>query len=249
MSFFVTSQKKRRISTPVVPPTPPVSGDWWLAGGVNASDCLAAYQSIGADSYVASKVNLANPGTYDIADGASYPTWNAATGWTFDGISTYLDTNITTEDIGRGTGTFIFSGTRLLDKNDSYYMGSIVYDNAEDLNYLGILTIYLNSGIIVSEYNDTSTAPATFVGIPSCIITMAGQDLYKNGVLANTATASWVGNFNSKNILLGAASAYITLENTYSYFYANCDIQASAFYNTILTSTQIAAITLAIQSL
>lgn len=55
---------------------------WWLAGGVAAGDCVAAYQAKGAASYAASKVNLANPGTYDAADGTAYPTWDAATGWT-----------------------------------------------------------------------------------------------------------------------------------------------------------------------
>lgn len=57
---------------------------WWLAGGVAAANCVAAYQPKGAADYAASKVNLANPGTYDATDGAVYPTWDAANGWKFD---------------------------------------------------------------------------------------------------------------------------------------------------------------------
>lgn len=55
----------------------------WLAGGISSSDCISAYQAKGAASYVASKSNLANPGTYDLTDGATYPAWAAGTGWTF----------------------------------------------------------------------------------------------------------------------------------------------------------------------
>lgn len=67
---------------------------WWLAGGIPASACVAAYQAVGASDYVASKVNLANPGTYNAVDGAAYPTWDAVNGWKFDGTTHYLDTGI-----------------------------------------------------------------------------------------------------------------------------------------------------------
>ena len=57
---------------------------WYLAGGVSAANCVAAYQPIGAADYAASKVNLANPGTYNATDGAEYPTWDDTNGWKFD---------------------------------------------------------------------------------------------------------------------------------------------------------------------
>ena len=60
------------------------AGGWWLSGGIAAADCIVAYQPKGAASYAASKVNLANPGTYDGTDGNA-PTWDAVNGWTFDG--------------------------------------------------------------------------------------------------------------------------------------------------------------------
>lgn len=65
---------------------------WWQVAGVT---CLVAYQAKGASSYAASKSNLAQPGTYDAADGAAYPTWDAATGWTFNGSDQYLNTGYT----------------------------------------------------------------------------------------------------------------------------------------------------------
>lgn len=66
------------------------AGPWYLAGGVDAANCVAAYQAIGAASFAASKINLANPGTYDVTDGTKPPTWSAARGWI------YSDADITT---------------------------------------------------------------------------------------------------------------------------------------------------------
>lgn len=54
---------------------------WYRAGG--ASLPVAAYQPKGAASLAASYTNLANPGTYDAAPGTA-PSFNTATGWTFD---------------------------------------------------------------------------------------------------------------------------------------------------------------------
>lgn len=70
------------------------SGDWWLSGGIDPANVLAAYQPKGAASYAASKVNLANPGTYDMAegdaDGALAPAWSAEDGWNFTTNMMYL---------------------------------------------------------------------------------------------------------------------------------------------------------------
>lgn len=73
-------------------------GGWWLAGGISPSDCVAAYQAKGAASYAASKVNLANPGTYDAIDGATAPTWNTTDGWIKTTTAPYLLTGIEPDD-------------------------------------------------------------------------------------------------------------------------------------------------------
>jgi hypothetical protein len=67
---------------------------WWLAGGELLGSKLVAYQAKGASSYAASKVNLANPGTHNAADGTAYPTWATTTGWKFNGSTQYLMTGI-----------------------------------------------------------------------------------------------------------------------------------------------------------
>ena len=65
--------------------------DWWLAGG--APTPVAVYQPKGAASLSASYTNLVNPGTYNAAPGVA-PTWDAATGWTFNGTTQYLTTSV-----------------------------------------------------------------------------------------------------------------------------------------------------------
>lgn len=60
---------------------------WYLRGGIPKANCLAAYQPKNAASYAASKVNRVNPGTYDLTNGVAYPSWAAATGWTFASAS------------------------------------------------------------------------------------------------------------------------------------------------------------------
>lgn len=65
--------------------TPAIS--WWAFGGAN-SNSLAVYQPRGAASLAASKINLANPGTFDINGGVD-PTFGAV-GWTFNGTTQYL---------------------------------------------------------------------------------------------------------------------------------------------------------------
>ena len=66
---------------------------WWLAGGIDPANCVAAYQPKGAASYAASKVNLANPGTYDATDGTA-PTWDNVNGWKQTIAYQYLKTGI-----------------------------------------------------------------------------------------------------------------------------------------------------------
>jgi len=75
------------------PKTAAVAPGWWVVAG---KTCVAAYQPKGAASYVASKTNLASPGTYNCSDGAAYPTWDTAVGWSFVLTSSqYLDTGVT----------------------------------------------------------------------------------------------------------------------------------------------------------
>lgn len=60
--------------------------EWWLSGGIDPANCVAAYQAIGAESYAASKVNLASPGTNDAVKAwTNDPPWTTIDGWQFTG--------------------------------------------------------------------------------------------------------------------------------------------------------------------
>lgn len=73
------------------------AASWWLAGGIDPANCIAAYRAKGAASLAASYDNLAAPGngladgTYDLTLGVA-PTFDAATGWTFNGSTQWLTT-------------------------------------------------------------------------------------------------------------------------------------------------------------
>lgn len=64
---------------------------WWLAGGIPAANCIAAYQATGASSLLESFTNLASPGLYDLTCPSS-PIWSVNTGWKFNGTN-YLIAN------------------------------------------------------------------------------------------------------------------------------------------------------------
>lgn len=49
---------------------------WWLTNGVT---CIAAFQPMGALDYATSKINIANPGTYNIISGSV--NWTSDGGW------------------------------------------------------------------------------------------------------------------------------------------------------------------------
>lgn len=63
---------------------------WWLTVGVTP---IAAYAAKGAADLASSYINLANPGTFNAAPGVA-PTWDVATGWTFNGTTQYLTTGV-----------------------------------------------------------------------------------------------------------------------------------------------------------
>lgn len=73
--------------------------DWWLAGGISASDVAGAWAAKGAASLAASYLRLAgdqgNANVDPAVVGGVAPTWDAVNGWFFSGILPYLLTGIT----------------------------------------------------------------------------------------------------------------------------------------------------------
>ena len=53
-----------------------VATPWYLAGGVSAANCVAAYLAKGAASYAASKANLTGDTDYDLTENDGAVTWD-----------------------------------------------------------------------------------------------------------------------------------------------------------------------------
>lgn len=199
---------------------------WWLAGGIPKNACVAAYQPIGASSYLASKVNLANPGTYDAADGAAIPTWGS-TGWTFDGASSqYLVMGVT--GIGQNWSAIVaFSGAST---NDDAIFGATTSFRIWPRRGTGGTHLFSSAA--------QNLMPSGLV--TSGVLAIAGTGCYKDGILeGNVAANSGV----SSNVLwIGGQQGDGTRHWTGV-------IASIAFYNTPITGYQVAALTRAMNAL
>lgn len=176
---------------------------WYLAGGILAANCVAAYKPKGAASLAASYVNLANPGTNDAAPGVA-PTFDTATGWTFGGTQYLLNgvvplTNQTWSAIAQYT---------MPGRNDGDLFG--VYDGTRFFS----IAPYTSSGA-AAFYNNGNYAQIGS-GNASGIVAIARNKAYVNGLpltgtigtLAGTnTTAMWVGGRNSDSKFVGALAA------------------------------------------
>jgi hypothetical protein len=79
-------------------------------------------------------------------------------------------------------------------------------------------------------------------GVQAGVLAVAGQRGYRNGAAEGAATAAWSGT-TTRIIQMGA---YL-ISGTRSF--AACKIQALVIYNTTLTPTQVAAVSLAMSQL
>jgi len=211
---------------------------WWLAGGViDPANCIAAYQPKGAASYAASKVNLANPGTYDAVDGAAYPTWSADTGWTFNKLlSQYLKscprTAYTTTGIIRYTN------------NPASVMSAqaVMFGLEDRWEADPYTTVTYNPGFAYRHAN--------WIYLPG--------DKRNGGVYALGRYKGWFDGELMTNALDGNRSEtwYIAIggrsknaDCTVVNFHQSFIAQAVAFYNIELTTAQVAAVTIAMNAL
>jgi hypothetical protein len=195
---------------------------WWEL----APNCIAAYQPKGAHDYQASKVNLANPGTYNAYEGTA-PSWNTVDGWIFvAAATTHLKTDVLTND--NQTSSMIIRFSNGL----GYLMGArnVGFNHRTS----GYTRQYIYGTIAVGSGTVTNS------GI-SCL---AGTQGYYNGSTDGNAIASSsvAGN---RILMIGSrtTSLYVSEYNCNAY------IQAVAIYNYTLTADQVAALTAAMNAL
>jgi len=206
---------------------------WWLAGGISAGNVVAVYQPKGAASLAASYVNLANPGTYDAAPGVA-PTFDTATGWTFNGSTQYLTTGIVPVNNQTWTIMVRFS--------DAPAAGT--FQSIAGLGWAG------GQGFMLAITTATSrrsyySGSLVHVGIltQNGVMAIAGNQGYYNGV-ANGATISAAAFTNTFALVIGALNQ---ANSIVSFF--NGKIQAAFVASSTLTAGQVAALSTAMAAL
>ena len=186
---------------------------WWLAGG--APTPVAVYQPIRSASLAASYVNLANPGTYDAAPGTA-PTFNAATGWTFNGTTQYLRTGIIASDLTYSI-VLRFSGRSV--SGDRVECGAITFHpNRRTLEIAANI-----SGLRI--YGNGNNSREVSPGVESGVMGMAGMACYLNGISDGTIAAFEAASLHA--LYLGC----LNIEGSPSY-HSNASLQACAIWNT-----------------
>ena len=198
-----------------------VVGGWWLVPG---KTCVAAYQPKGAASYAASKINLANPGTYNATEGVA-PAWAAGTGWTFNGITQYLDSQYV-PNTGNHSASVQF--------NNVASDGRSLFGVLIDLNArFGAYPSRAGSG----HYYDNGGGNAAVAGlIAAGNLTVAAQNGYLNGAF-DQALAAWTG-VNIGTCIIGARRrAAGVIDN-----YIAVNITAFSLYSAALTAGEVLAL-------
>ena len=210
---------------------------WWLSGGISAANCVAAYQPKGAASLAASYVNLANPGTYNAAPGVA-PTFDAATGWTFNGFSQYLTTGIIPSFFSQITLAVRFSNASL-STNAVTPMGA--YRNTTPEQQCLFVLRQTGSN---SYWNNKAGFKLTTTGIPSGVL-IVSDVAYKDGV----AQGNLSGSYGLPNVdLYVGADHNISATGGRDLLFSG-KIQAAAVYNTYIIGSQAAALSTAMAAL
>lgn len=201
---------------------------WWTVAGVT---CVGAYLGKGAASYAASLVNLASPGTYDLTTTAA-PNWAAATGWTGNGSSMYLDTGITPSDAGWSM-IARFAGGSTSGGVSRTVMGS------QSTGRFYLRPHHNDDASMVFGYG---LAASVLTGVlTSGVMAMAATAFYVNGSLVTTGAGPWGGEVYSLHLLaqhVGGAEAIW-----------DGSVQAAAIYSGTLSGPQVATLTTAINAL
>jgi hypothetical protein len=203
---------------------------WFLAGGVAAANCLAAYTPKGAASLAASYDNNAAPGngladgTYDCTLGVA-PTWDITNGWTGNSSSMFLFTGLT---YALGIKTVILRYSNLPTPT-----GNRCFWGIGSFNFLAQSTPR-----IAYSFGSYGSCFESFV-IPtnsSGVICVSGNSFYRNG----SFVANLTGSLSPGTAIIALLAANLGVSRT---FYYNGSIQAIAFHTSTFSDSTVAALT------
>lgn len=205
------------------------SGNWWEITG---ETCVAAYQAKGAASLAASYVNLANPGTYDAAPGTA-PTFDTATGWTFNGTTQYLTTGISPAS---NMSVAIRFSSAVVSVGNKCIMGARgVMGGGSGLIF------WIVGSPITERYYDNGSRVTVSGAVAGAVLCIAGTKGYRDGIENATGLA---GTATGPSMYIGA-----TNNNGTASFYTNAQIQAAVIYSTTLDAAQVAQVSAAMAAL
>jgi hypothetical protein len=210
------------------------SSNWWEAGG--ATGAVAVYQPKGAASYAASLVNLANPGTYNAVEGTA-PTWDAGTGWTFDGSTQHL---LISALVFPTTQTWTWL-VRYQDWGTGTYNGVWGFYFGSD----GTREIGLNRAGVATETRFSNHGNYTHSQVASGVVGAAGGTAYVNGASVRSITDKSGYPPLGGDAPIGArryADGRIL-------GHSNVKVYAFAIYNNTLDATKVAAVSAAMAAL
>jgi hypothetical protein len=194
------------------------AADWWAVAG---KTCVAAYQPKGAASLAASKINLANPGTYDATEGVS-PIFDAA-GWTGTGTQ-WLDTGITQTSV---SWTFLVSFSGFTGGGDGR-MGSLMWIAP---HWFGGDDTWYSNGYVQSS-----------PGSQSGVMGIARADCYRNGILCGAGIDTAVFR---KFIILGVDNGSGGVQSLVS----AGSVASYVVYSDVLTAGEVATVSAAMAAL
>ena len=210
---------------------------WYLAGGISAANCIGAYQAKGAADLAASYVNLANPGTYDLTAGNA-PAFDAADGWTFTILNaTYLITGITPD-----VNTSFAWSVAVRFSNASGSTNNWLFGSANTSGGTSRLELIVRPATPRTSFIHGQTQIDVAEANTSGVDVIAGNKGYIDTV--EKATFSTLGNGTALAMFIGARN-----NNGSAAGYFTGKIQAIAFYDTVLTTTQIGLLTTAMNAL
>lgn len=218
----------------------PAGVDWWNPGG--SFTCVAAYAPKGAASLAASYVNLANPGTYNAAPGVA-PTFDTATGWTFNGSTQYLTTGYVPYPTQPNGGPFSIIVR---------FAGAANTGGLAGVRFTSTLKLAIHpadtTGLTYWMQNALTVSPAITGGVVAitqgAALSSTGTG-YRNG--ASDTNSGTVAASNPRVITIGGISTSATGTSIELPFAGN--IQAVAIYSTTLDATQVATLSAAMAAL
>lgn len=206
--------------------------DWWCPCGITPDDAVGAYLAKGAGSYANSKINLINENNYPIYDdGDEGVPWDDVNGWRLNNSFLYIYNPPTSENT-----TIAIRYSDMVVGADNYKLISKYITGKNTW----ILQSNSEGGAILYAC-DTYSCQINNI-YTSGVVVGANKWLYHNGGLIGTIPSTPTTFSEDENPM------YIGSEDGASEF-SVVNIQAIALYNKVLTPTQIADLTTAMNAL